>query len=645
MNTIFGIWRPGGAPVTTQDLSSLCASLNRFSADDESLLAKGEIGMGLRAWPTDLCAYRDSQPLTDSAANVLVYDGRLDNISELQSTLDVSGDDLTPSATILAAYRKWGLACFGRLIGDWALALWDEAAKALYLARDHAGMRTMYYSRSPSGNVIWSTYLDCFIGSNLLDEPDPDYIASYLAMMPNYKNSPYYGVHSLVPGHVLQFREDSVTQVQFWTPLVQNQHLFGSPRDYDERFLALLEQSVRRRTGPGAPILAQLSGGMDSTTVVCLSDRIRHGAEDKEGILDTLSYFDDTDPAWNEKPYFSIVEEQRGKHGIHLDASLYRTSLAKHSDDQGAYLFPGTCRSEIRMDQELLRLVGHNSYRAMISGIGGDELTGGAVDPAFEVADYLASAKLKTAIIRATSWCLATRENFFDMMSQSVRHAVKGAKPAHAGGTAVSLPWLTEPARARCREVLHELPTMRDRHASVRPSAAEASFTWWYMLRTQPHLRPSEVYRYEYRYPYLDRDLVEFLLKVPPKELAGPGRRRLMMRRALKGIVPEAILERRRKAYLLQSRLKHVNSLLPDLDSLMKKSRLADMGYVDISRLQSAIGETITGQNIQWWGFILRYAQLETWLRFRSDYPLRASTLRAPAVQQAVPSVKVPVSE
>ncbi len=631
MNTIFGIWRPHGAPVTAQDLSGLCTYLARFSADDESLFADGEIGMGVQAWHTDQRAYDDCQPLSDLAGNLLVYDGRLDNNCELRASLSLSADDPSDSAIILAAYKRWGHECFGHFVGDWAIALWDARERALYLARDHAGMRTLFYSRDASGNVVWSTYLDCFIGTGLLDAPDPEYLASYLAMLPNYKSTPYRGVYSLLPGHLLQVTMTTVIQRQFWGPLVEDQLVFRSSRDYDECFLFLLERSVGRRTGPGAPILAQLSGGMDSTSLVCLSDRAHALTGAKDGILDTLSYFDDTDPAWNERPFFSIVEAYRGKYGIHLDASLYKTSVGKHADDQTAYLFPGTSRSEIRMDKDLLSLTERYSYRVMISGIGGDELTGGVVDPSVELADYILAGSLKTLVLRTMSWCLATRENFFHMLSQAVRHAVVRSDAGYAGERAASLPWLTVQTREKCRASLQGLPLSLDHLPRVRPSAAEACLTWWYMLRTLPHLRPSEVYRYEYRYPYLDRDLVEFLLRVPPAQLAGPGRRRLMMRRALKGIVPEEILERRRKAYLLQSRLKHILFLAPDLEELMNDSCLAAMGYVDISRMKCALDETVRGQSIHWWGFILRYAQLETWLRLRHDYQISAfEAVRAP---------------
>ena len=205
-----------------------------------------------------------------------------------------------------------GQRLFPRLVGDWSLCLWDSKSTTLFLARDHAGTRTLFYSRDSSGTVTWSTYLDSFLGTRLLDTPDTEYMACYLAMLPCYRRTPYRDVQAVLPGHVRD-QESWILgySIQYWTPLAHDELVFKSEGDYDERFLALFEQAVARRTGPGAPVLAQLSGGMDSTSIVCVSDCLRRSSQHEPELVDILSYFDDSDPSWNEKPYFTIVETRR----------------------------------------------------------------------------------------------------------------------------------------------------------------------------------------------------------------------------------------------------------------------------------------------------------------------------------------------
>lgn len=618
MNTIFGIWRPKGPPVSKMELQELATNTVRFSSDGEFMSITSQIGMGIQTWHTHLRSRLENQPLSDLLGNLLVYDGRLDNYQELLGLLKQKDDTLGDPEIILSAYRRWGIDCFEKFVGDWALALWDSTKRALFLGRDHAGTRTLYYSRNSSGDVVWSTYLDSFHNTHLLDTVDSRYIATYLGMVPNYERTPYRDVRAVLPGHVLQISEIGSLSKQFWTPLIHDELILKSDRDYDEQFLDLLGQAVARRTGPGAPVLAQLSGGMDSTSIVCVSDRLQKLASNGAGLVDTISYFDDSDPSWNDKPYFSIIEARRGKPGIHLDSSRYRASIDRSVSDGAFYVFPGTSRTDLRRDADLASIVA-GRYRVMIAGVGGDELTGGVVEPAAELADYIATGRFATAIRRTTSWCLARRSSFFVLFARSLRYMPEQMTLAGLERMVSSIPWLTKSSRDECCAAIQELPMPVYRPFATRPSHVGACRDWWYTLRTQPHLRPSEIYRFEYRYPYFDRDLVEFLLRVPQRQLAAPGRRRLMMRRALKGIVPEEILERKRKAFLLQGRLSQLSELAPALQELISDSTLADLGFVDMSALRSALDKTTTGQDIRWWGLILRYAHLETWLKYHAS--------------------------
>ena len=89
--------------------------------------------------------------------------------------------------------------------------------------------------------------------------------------------------------------------------------VIGSDAEYEEHFRSVFAQSVRRRLRSDSPILAELSGGMDSSSIVCMADEIISRGQLATPRLDTLSYYDDSEPNWNERPYFSQVEEKRGR--------------------------------------------------------------------------------------------------------------------------------------------------------------------------------------------------------------------------------------------------------------------------------------------------------------------------------------------
>jgi asparagine synthase (glutamine-hydrolysing) len=631
MNNIFGIWRPCGDGVTEADLRSLAGHTAHFESDGEYLCPGSEVGMGIQAGLTHIRSTRERQPESDKTGNLLVYDGRLDNYRDLLKTLDIVDGDLSDPEIVLNAYRRYGSDCFSRLIGDWALVLWDGKQRTLYLARDHAGTRTLHYSRDGRGNVMWSTCLDSFIDTPLLATPDDTYVAAYLAMLPNYARTPYRDVRAVLPGHFLKITSSGIMVRQFWTALVYERLSYGSESDYDAHFLQLLEQSVARRTGQGCPIVAHLSGGMDSTSIVCVSDKLRRSEGSSPQLLDTLSIFNDSDPNWNERPYFTLVEKYRGKTGFHMDASRYRNTFEKHEGDGAEYLYPGTDASNIQWDRDLFDMTKSRRHRVIISGIGGDELTGGVPDVIPELADHIVRGRMVAATRLAVAWSLSARISLAEATLRTASFFVDHLSAAPKDRSWQSIPWLTDRARQLCDQSVAELPLVAYQPLKMPPSAAANCRSWWFTLRNQPHLRPSEVYRFEYRYPYLDRDLVDFLLRVPPGQLVKPGRRRAMMRRTLVGIVPDEILERRRKAFLLKSSIDQVILLASRFEQIVDNSVLQDLGFIVVDRLKEALQDTVSGKDLRFWPQIIRTMAVETWLRRRFRWRTSPTSKISPA--------------
>lgn len=136
-------------------------------------------------------------------------------------------------------------------------------------------------------------------------------------------------------------------------------------------------------------------------------------------------------------------------------------------------------------------------------------------------------------------------------------------------------------------------------------------------METLPHLFPHVLRRPEYRYPFLDKDLVEFLFSIPREQILRPGRRRSLMRRALVNIVPTEILERRRKAFQLRAPLNRIRDAYPDLDKLLTKPKIADLGLIDVNRAREYLKRIAEGQ-AEWWQAMLRTVVYELWLQSRT---------------------------
>jgi asparagine synthase (glutamine-hydrolysing) len=147
---------------------------------------------------------------------------------------------------------------------------------------------------------------------------------------------------------------------------------------------------------------------MDSSSIVCISDRIlsESGASLDE-FLDTVSYFDDSEPNWDERRYFTVVEAQRGKAGIHLNiAAEDRSFEPMDLNIDIRPCMPGIDRYAAWRQRQLAEAMAVRNYRVILSGIGGDEVLGGVPTPLPELADYLISFQLRDLVTRGLAFCM-----------------------------------------------------------------------------------------------------------------------------------------------------------------------------------------------------------------------------------------------
>src|ERR1051326_1867561 len=152
MSTIAGILRFNEAAVDEGSLLGLSERLAHRGPDGAFHVLSKSIGMVYMAFHTNKDSLHETQPLVSSTRQVLTWDGRLDNRDDVNSALaDDLQNDRTDVDIVMAAFQKWGADCFAKLIGDFALSLWDPQTRQLYLARDPIGPRTLYYVRDDEG--------------------------------------------------------------------------------------------------------------------------------------------------------------------------------------------------------------------------------------------------------------------------------------------------------------------------------------------------------------------------------------------------------------------------------------------------------------------------------------------------------------
>lgn len=620
MSIIFGVRKQVGKTVNKEELLTLGAATRRYALDGTFVDTSGHLGMGFQPYYTHERSRLESGPVSDHLGNWLVFDGRLDNQAELRKELAIGNPNTPDSMLALAAFQRWGESCFSRFDGDWALALWSRWDGVTYLARDHAGTRTLYFQNT-NGILRWSTYLETFFANGEQYPLDEQYAASFLCGLPIRDFTPYQGIRAVPPAHYLAIKGNTVTATAHWSPIAKDRILYKSDTEYEEHLFTLFRQAVARRSGPGAPILAELSGGMDSTSIVCMSDHIRKAqGADASGLLDTISYFDPHEPNWNEEPYFSVTEERRGKRGIHLETSAAVRTFEPLNDSRcqdatptlSASVWPGMDRMALEREEAREKALGDYGYRTILSGTGGDEVLGGVPTPLPELADLMVSGNLYRLLTQGKAWCLSNRSPLLYMLYHTARFAT-GLYLPHSAHPAVAPPWVTQ--RLKTQDLTRTRKAEDGSRFGIRPSALCNGEAWWTMLETLPHQYPALLKRYEYRYPFLDRDLVDCLYRIPREQIIRPGFRRSLMRRAFAELIPPEILNRRRKAYIAHGPLVALRVAQQQIEAILADSATVAHGFVDQKELQLGFQRLLNGQDAGQLSVFINTLLLDLWLR------------------------------
>ena len=613
MSVQFGRWNLDGKPVDYRYLKEVGAALRPYGPDGGSSYGNKNISISYYAFHTTSESRSEVQPHICPTGDVITWDGRLDNRADLISNLcDLVTANSTDLAIVAAAYDKWGANCFAKLVGDWALSIWNPAQRSLLLAKDPIGTKHLYYSMD-SYQISWSTILDplvLFAGKTF--SICEEYIAGWLSHFPAAHLAPYVGIHSVPPASSVLIRPGRHTVCKYWDFDPKKRICYRSDGEYEEHFRGIFAEAVRRRLRSDSPILAELSGGMDSSSIVCVADSNAARGSAETPRLDTVSYYNDSEPNWNERPYFTIVERKRGRSGCHIDLSKqeppdFELSGHKFVATPSSYR---NCSSE--SEKRYAECLLSQGNRVVLSGIGGDEVMGGVPTPTPELQDLLIQRHVKQLAHQLKVWALNKRKPWFYLLFEAAREFFPSrlvGVPKHRRPAT----WLNTDFVNRNRAAFHGY------EARIKLFGAPPAFqgnigTLAALQRQLGCVALPSAPTYEARYPYLDRDLLEFLYAVPREQLVRPGQRRSLMRRALVGITPDELLNRKRKAFVSRARLVAIAADWPQYAEMTQNMASSSHGIVEVGKFLEVLQKARSGEVVPT-VILMRTIIVEGWLR------------------------------
>jgi asparagine synthase (glutamine-hydrolysing) len=623
MSVQFGRWNFDGQAPDRNYFARVSELTAQYAPDGEATYFQGAIGLLFRPFQTTKESRCQAQPIVSPNGVVLTWDGRLDNRDELIPLLMLDPHTPHSDAQIaLAAYNRWATLCFSRIVGDWALTVWDAVEQRLLLARDFAGVRQLFYSLE-SCRVTWSTAVDPLV---LLAERkfyiSEEFVAGYLSTYPAVHLTPFVGISAVPPGTYVQITPGAVSTHAYWSFDPSRQVRYLTDPQYEEHFRSVFAQAVRRRLRSVNPVLAELSGGMDSTSIVCMADAIIAQGNAETPRLDTISYYDDAEPNWNERPYFTLVENKRGRHGHHID--IGGTSGAFETpDDDTFFPMPGYDERAIGRARNLHRSLEASKSRELLSGIGGDEFLGGVPTPTPELQDLivqfrwwrLARQLFEWSLQKRVPWMYLAGEAMEEFLPQSIRKLYKRPRIP---------PWLSPDFVRRTADALWA-DTHRTNLLSPAPSFQSNVGNFEHLKRCLNVFHLNVIANCRISYPYLDRDLLTFLFSIPRDQIVRPHQRRSLMRRSLVSIVPAEIVARKRKAYVVRQPLALIACTSLTIDKLLASSLAVSYGWIDKSALSDAMLAAKQGR-LEHVIALQRTLKLELWLQTLLSRDSLAST-------------------
>ena len=513
--------------------------------DDEGVFSDGAVALAARRLAVVDPSAGGHQPMRSADGRFwMVYNGEIYNYAELAQRLRARGVQLrggSDSEVLLETYAAEGKDALRRLRGMYAFAIWDTQNKELFCARDPFGIKPLYYTLAEGGRQLrFASERKALTGPGEVSVIDPDALRRYLSFQyvpaPATMTPP---VRLLPPGHFLTATPDGPVDVfRYWRPIL---HPAKSPSpDTPERILVALRDSVAAHLRSDVPVGAALSGGIDSSAVVMAMRALQGDSLDIHAFSYTAA-----DDRLNEEKWIDLVGAQSGStvHKIRLSPAELVNDLdaiiAAQDEPFGS--------TSILAQYHVYKLARRTGIKVTMDGQGADEMLGGY--PVFYAA-RLASLVKAGKLGQALSFLAATGPYGRSTLLKAGRWLLPSGLQAPARrlvGERLDPPWLNAAwFEARGASLAEALP--RPGRQVLKAALADS-----FAQRSLPALlrygdRNSMAHSVESRVPFLCTPLVEFIFSLPEHLLIdAQGTTKAVFRAAMRGIVPDAVLDRRDK--------------------------------------------------------------------------------------------------
>jgi asparagine synthase (glutamine-hydrolysing) len=654
---IFGVWNTKRAPLEFASLPDALRSIRHRGPDDEGYLlldtetgnaeacsgpdsrpdlplprieqkfdARFDLAFGFRRLSILDLSPAGHQPMGTADGSLwVVLNGEIYNYIELRAELRAKGyvfRSQTDTEVVLNAYREWGMDCLQRFNGMWGFAIFDLKKRRLFCARDRFGIKPFYYIFDRERFVFGSEIKALLTYAKIERKPNDPLVYDYLAYghLDHTDETFFQNVRQLPAAHFLLLEGNELNIRRYWD--IDPSQKLSPGAEAVNQFSELFEDAVRIHLRSDVTIGSCLSGGLDSSSIVCVANK--------------LLFADHVVPAEligaQQKTFSSCFEDPRFDERKHIEEILTVTSAESN------YTFPTAQglmedlphliwhqdepfgSTSIYAQWRVMKLAAERGVRVMLDGQGGDELLAG-YHPYFDTywGTLLGTGRLSLLLnewsayhrLYGASPMRLLQHTLFAVTPDSIRRAVRAKRSA---------PGIHPEFAAQFRQRHPQENTAFTGNRFAKRLHQEISRT---NLPGLLHYedRNSMAHSIEARVPFLDYRLVEFAFSLPDEEKIRDGSTKAVLRNSMKGVLPEKIRTRTDKmGFVTPERVWLSTELKGWLEDTVQSASFKSREYFDHPQVERLVRLHQSGEKDL--GFSLwRWLNLELWMRQMIDPP------------------------
>jgi asparagine synthase (glutamine-hydrolysing) len=578
------------------------------------------------------------QPMISADGRYAIsFNGEIYNYRELRQQLKTKGHQFkteTDTEVLLTAFAEWGADCLPRLNGMFAFGIWDNQEHTLTLARDHVGIKPLYYAHLPAqgtnpGSFIFASEIKAILATRLISKAiSTEALHQFLTFLwsPD-PNTLFEGIKTVPPAHVLTFRHSDLSLRAWWDVSFDDIDNGRNEAWWQERLLETLDRVVSMEMVADVPLGSFLSGGIDSSGIVAMMERHADGRKISTYTVGIGS---------EDLRYDIIPDDVKWARRVneHLDTDYHEIllkpavaellpKLVYHMDEPPI---------DMAIPSYLVSIAARETLTVMLSGMGGDEVFAGyprqlamKLAGAFDPVPGLLRRPLFKTLARTLPGGLPGK------LTAPLRNAKKFAGSAGLDFEERYLgygTYFTDDAKQQLyTDQMREASQGLDAYAVHRRYFARVEHadplnrllyvdmkTFLPCLNLVTTDKTSMAANLEVRVPFLNREMIEFAARMPVDLKLRGFKRKYILKRALDKVLPHDVVWRKKAGFGAPIRSWLRGPLRALVDDLLSEDTVRKRGLFRPAEVQRLINANLSGRedyNLQ----IFQLLNLELWQR------------------------------